>query len=363
MKKLLSLILVLIISLSVLPTLVACGEEEPEYSEEYVFNDSHHWKPQINGDGEPIEYEEHYNPKLGKGVGKCKCGYYFPCHNLKYRLKTINGVTGYEVYDYDEDMSPNFYHVEVPKFYQGEEDLEPIPVISIARYALSNRPHTATATYGQCDIRIRSIKLNEGLLNVGDGAVCYSDIEEITIPNSVVGDLHYTFMQCTALKKIVVGNGITDIQGYTFYGLPVCETIILGNSIREIRTRTFIDCGALRTVVLPASLVSMPEGSHAGNTGVCEPQTVIFSGNKINLFYQITREELEARTIPLFPRNAEGSLLNPDGTVAHLVKFENNNFDQKSFTTYGLNENWHGQNNVYCLGEWYFDEKGNALVA
>ena len=91
MKKLLSAILVLILSLGITSTLVACDSSEepsgPQYSEEYVYDETHHWKPQINGEGDPIEYGEHVNPKTGIGVGRCKCGYYFPCHNLVYELQ------------------------------------------------------------------------------------------------------------------------------------------------------------------------------------------------------------------------------------------------------------------------------------
>ena len=367
MKKILSLILTTILALSVLPSLVACNPEEPEgpaYSEEFVYNETHHWKPQINGEGDPIEYGEHVNAKTGINVGKCKCGYYFPCHNLVYQKVTLNGIEGYKVTDYDEDMSPNFYHVEVPKFYQGENDPEPLPVISIGRYALSNRG----SNYGKCGIKLRSVKLNEGLLQIGDGVFASSDIEEITIPDSVVGELHYAFMQCTALEKIVVGNGISDILGYTFYGLPKCETIILGNSIKEIRMRTFIDCAALKTVVLPSSLVSVPEGSHVGNTDGCEPQTVLLPGKNINVYFNITRDELQARTIPLFPRDGEGNLLNPDGSIAHRVTISYkadgvtiNNYVQQSYTTYGLNANWAGSNTVYCIGEWHYDSNGNPV--
>ena len=59
-----------VLSLSIMPSLIACGDsEEPVYSEEFVYNETHHWKPQINGEGEPIEYAEHYNPQSGKTLG------------------------------------------------------------------------------------------------------------------------------------------------------------------------------------------------------------------------------------------------------------------------------------------------------
>ena len=366
MKKILSYILVLMLSISVLSTLVACDKpqdpEEPEgpiFSEEYVWDDEYHWRPQLNG-SEVQDYAKHYNPG-GQNTGRCKCGYYFPCINLVYKKITLDGIEGYELVDYDEYMSPNFYHVEVPTHYQGEEDEEPLPVLSIGRYALSNRASTATATYGRCDIKLKSVKLNEGLLRVGDGAFCHSNIDEIVIPNSVKGSLTYTFMQCSQLERIVIGNGISKINGYVFYGLPKCREVIIGNSVTEIRTRTFIDCPSLTTVVLPASLVSMPESSHIGNAEGCEPQYVILGGKNIKIFFNITREQLEELTIPLFPRDANGNLLNEDGTIAHEVVFTGSNYEQQSFTTRGFAAGWNGTNTIYCLGEWHYDESGKAV--
>ncbi len=370
MKKLLSYILILILSISVLPTLIACNEpQEPEgpiFSEEYLFDDEYHWRPQING-SEVQDYAKHYNP-AGQNAGKCKCGYYFPCINLVYEKKTINGVEGYEVVDYDEYMSPNFYHVEVPKYYQGEDDAEPLPVISIYQYALSNRASTATATYGKCDIKLQSVKLNEGLLKIGNGAFCYSNIKEITIPNSVKGTLVYTFMQCSQLERIVIGDGISGIGGYVFYGLPKCEEIILGNSITEIVPRSFIDCKALKSVVLPSSLVSIPEGSIKGNADGCDPQIHLFmNSGKPDIYLNITKEELEERTIPLFPRDKNGNLLNPDGSIAHIVKITYDSkgaisaYTQQSRTTWGLAEGWQGSCKLYYLDEWHYNEKGQAV--
>ncbi|MBR2322776.1 MAG: leucine-rich repeat domain-containing protein [Clostridia bacterium] len=365
MKKLISILTALTLCVSLALTASGCLIElhiseggGKQYEDEYTFNETHHWIQEIGGDDQK-DYGEHYNSK-----GMCKCGYYFPCHNLKYRLTTIGDVTGYEVYDYDEDMSPNYLHVEVPKFYQGEEDEEPIPVISIARYALSNRD---TSTYGKCEIKLESIKLNEGLLFIGDGAFCHSNIKEITIPDSVKCEFTYTFMQCPLLETIVIGDGITAINGYVFYGLPNLKTVVLGDSITEIRPRSFIDCKALKSIVLPATLNSIPEGSIKGNASGCEPQFNLFmNSGSPDIYLQITKEELEARTIPLFDRDpVTFDLLNPDGTVAFYVTtvYEDDGVTVKSYTqngctTEGIVAGWYGSSKLYYVGEWSYDENG-----
>ena len=360
MKKPLSIITLIVLSFSIMISASGCmtlhiyqpESTQVEYETEYSYDDKHHWINQVDGD-EKIEYGEHYNQS-----GKCMCGYYFPCHNLVYQLTTIGGKTGYQVIDYDEDMAPQYLNVEVPKTYQSETDIEPISVISIADYALSNRG----SGYGKCDVKLESIKLNEGLLEVGDGAFCHSNITEITIPNSVVGSLAYTFMQCSQLERIVIGDGITEIKGYVFHGLPKCEEVVLGSSIKEIKTRSFIDCKALKSVVIPASLVSIPESSHASNAEGCEPQVNLFMNSGApDIYMNITEEELAELTLPLFPRDANGSLLNPDGTIAHKVtsyydKEGNLQYSQETCTHYGLVTGWQGSSKIYFLGEWEYDK-------
>ena len=328
-----------VLSLSIMPSLIACGgSEEPVYSEEFVYNETHHWKPQINGEGEPIEYAEHYNPKSGKGVGKCKCGYYFPYHNLVYEKTTIDGIEGYKVVDYDEDMSPNFYHVEVPKYHQEPEDSEPFPVIAIGEYALSNR-----SNYGKCDIKLESIKLNEGLLRLETGVFCYSNVEEIIIPNSVKGDLVYTVMYSSRLKRVVVGNGATRINGYVFTGCDLLEEVIFGNSVTEILPRNFIYVDEIKRVVLPASLVSIPETELLGNTNTYEAQFLLIQGNDVVYFMEITKEQHDALIITRKVRDEMGDVVNEE---------------DKARTTYGFVEGWSGLSKVYYKGEWHYDQNG-----
>ncbi len=347
MKKILSYILVLILSISVLPTLVACDEGEPEgpiYSESYVWDDEYHWRPQLNG-SEVLDYAKHYNPG-GDNTGRCKCGYYFPCVNLVFNKITLDGVVGYELVDYDEYMSPNFYHVEVPAYYQGENDESPLPVLSIANYALSNRASTATATYGKCEIKLKSVKLNEGLVRLGVGAFCYSNIAEIVVPNSVTYPLEYTFMYCSSLKRIVIGNGVKLIKSYTFCNSNLLEEVILGSSVEEILPRNFIGNGQLKRIVMPRSLISIPEGIFYNGNVAGVAQIRMFDNNP-DIFFEITAEEYEAITIEAKERDPATGRPIPPYTDA--------------YTHYGWVRGWDGISQKYFDGEWHYDENGTPV--
>ena len=77
MKKIFTIILSLIICFSTF-SLTACilgGPTGPVYSEEYDYDEEHHWRPLLEGsetDPTYTDYGEHVNKK-----GKCiKCNYY-----------------------------------------------------------------------------------------------------------------------------------------------------------------------------------------------------------------------------------------------------------------------------------------------
>ncbi len=344
MKKFLKTLMLTIFTLTIALSASGCfvlhikEPEKEEYETEYTFDETHHWFKSLENSGKKKDYAEHVNPKSGTSVGRCECGYYFPCHNLMYRKVTIDGVVGYEVYDYDEDMSPNFYHVEIPESYQG------LSVISVADFALSS--YNENGVIGKCDIKLESIKLNEGLLRIGDGAFCYSNIEEMIIPNSVKGNLVYTVMYCSGLKRVVVGNGVEKITSYVFTGCSILEELVIGNSVTEITPRNFLYVKNLNKVVLPASLTSIPETSFEGNTGEPEPQFKLFADCAPDLFLNITSEELEALTIPRKLRDESGNIINEE---------------DKAITKDRYVDGWSGSSKIYFKGEWHYDQNGDPV--
>ena len=349
MKKLLSIIALMILSLSITFTATGCitlhihqpEDETVEEEFEYAFDQDYHWLIKAGSD-EQIDKTAHVNG-TGQNAGKCECGYYFPCHNLVYDKIVIDGVEGYEVVDYDEYMSPNYYHVEVPAYYQGEDDPEPLPVLSIANYALSNRASSATTTFGKCGIKISSVKLNEQLVRVGVGAFCYTNLEEVSIPNSVTYPLEYTFMYCSKLKRIVIGDGVKLIKPYTFCESNLLEEVVLGASVEEILPRNFIGNHQLKRIVMPRSLISIPEGIFYDGNVAGVAQIRMFDNNP-DIFFEITPEEFEAITI-------EAKLRDP-ATGRPIPPYTD------EYTHYGWVRGWDGISQKYFAGEWHYDENG-----
>ena len=353
MKKFLSILLTLILTLGVSLVFVGCdngGEGEqprgPIYAEEFTYNETHHWRNQINGTG-TYEYGVHREES-----GWCKvCKMYYECPNLRYNKVKIRGVEGYEVVEYDELYeSEAILNVEIPKYHQEEGDAEPLPVISIKDnvFNCSENNHTISTS-------IQSIKLNEGLLSIGSYAFAGSSIKELIIPDSVFGNYRASWYNygittvaynCTELKKVVIGNGVTVLAGYNFLGCINLSDVTFGNSIKEIRPRNFYAVPTLDYLVIPESLVSIPEDSILVPTIGFYQRLVGIASCKA-FYFEISEAEYNARVIPAKKRDlATGAIIAPDSTA---------------LTTWGFSEGWDGEAQKYFKGEWHYNEKGEPV--
>ncbi|MBO7214667.1 MAG: leucine-rich repeat domain-containing protein [Clostridia bacterium] len=331
-------------------------QTDPVYEEKYTYNTTHHWRKQTNGDGK-ADYAEHVNES-----GKCVCGKYFECPNLTYKMVTVDGITGYGVSAYDGTNPDAYDHIEIPAYYQGVNDKNPVRVIAIAGDVFSKTAHTDYKT-------IKSVKLNEGLLFIGNAAFAGTDIVEVVIPDSVLGGslnanfqrwpthggLYNVFGRCAKLKKAVIGNGVTIVGSYTFSECVKLQEVKFGSNVREIQQRAFYECKEYKTIVLPERLVSIPEGSVLYSlSNAYIPQVSVFPyGEKIFMEmsesqYQSLRiKTVERDPVTGYPKDYTGNFLHPD---------------EYSPTTYGIVSGWSGVAMVYYQGEWEFDVNGKPVV-
>ena len=348
MRKFISIILILILSFTVSSVFVGCnggdgGDNQPVYATEFSYNETHHWRNQTNGTG-TIEYGVHREDS-----GWCEvCHMYFECPNLRYRKITIDGVQGYEVYEYDELYeSETILHVEVPKYYKDEDDDVPLPVISIA-----NGVFNCSDSSKRISTCIKSIKLNEGLLSIGSYAFAGSDIKELIIPDSVFGNngsswnnygltcIAYT---CSSLEKVVIGNGVRVLDYYNFSECINLKEVKFGSSIVEIGERNFYNVRGVKYAVLPASLISIPETQIYVPSADYMFRLVGIFGSSTVLYFEITEEQYNALIIPAKERDNKGYIIHEK---------------DKPKTTWGYAEGWDSGATKYFKGEWHYNDKG-----
>ncbi len=402
MKKLLGILLSIIILSFNLCFFTACGgsdEVEPEYSNIYTYNDSMHWRNQLNGNGRTdvgehvdngtgtcsvCEYviyqavyantwsfdsEYHWKAQTnGLGVkdkakhvnnsGKCRtCAYYYDATEFlefeKYKIGDIEGYMVTEILDEEFEEDKIFRHIEVPTHYQGEGDEAPLPVIAVGDGALSTG-NINGKVYNT--FRISSVKLNEGLLELRQWAFNNSNITELIIPNSVTNEQFHTWNSDVTgiiynlcggcqVKRFVIGDGIKVLGSYNFNKGYIKE-VVLGNGLKRINPRAFYEIYSLEYLVIPASVNQIPEGTIEGSGNAAKaPHIKMFPDTATTkIFMEITKEEHDALLVEQRRRDLQGNILNP--LPANSI---------------GFVKGWSGNCPIYFKGEWHYDKNGKPI--
>lgn len=109
-----------------------------------------------------------------------------------------------------------------------------------------------------------------------------ADLEQITIPDSVVSIGEQSFYGCSKLKEITISDSVISIGTSAFNGCGSLSEIYLGNGITEIKSRTFANCNSLTSITIPNSVTTI--GSYAfsdctGLTSIIIPNSVTTIAN------------------------------------------------------------------------------------
>lgn len=364
MKKFLTVFVLIFTLLFNLLVFTACNTSEdqqsdnaPIFSSVYSFDENVHWREEIGGTNK-TDIGSHENDG-----GKCKyCDFYYDSTDwLVFEKINVYGISGYGVSEYLGDYVGAYTHIEIPSTYQGDEDDEPIPVIALVGDLFSIVEHT---NYKALD----SIKLNEGLKFIGNGAFEGTNIRKVVIPDSVIGGsltadysrwpshggLYNVFSGCTYLSEIDTGAGLKVIGHYTFAYCDALKEIKLGSGLRAILQRAFYETYNYTEIILPSTVVSIPAGYYYDRTmpeydnGLERwlTETTVFPFAK-NVYLNVTKDEF----ISIRPKDAvldsDGNAINPEGYVEGQV---------------GYVEGWCGMADIYYKGEWHYDEYGKPVA-
>lgn len=345
------------------------NDENLIYSETYSYSDTHHWRNELNGKGR-IDVGEHVNDN-----GKCVCGKYFDATKFfEFKQVNLDGVQGLGITKYRDLVTTDeatgavttekvYEHLEIPTHYENANG-EKMRIIAIDAYVFAN----SQKNNPDGNFIIKSVKFNEGLLRIGNGAFSGTDIEEVYIPDSVrggvnngfsswptSGGLYNTFSDCGNLKKAVIGNGVSHIEGYVFSNCNSLSEVVLGSNVVSIRQRAFYEAKALKDIVIPASVVSVPESSiysEAVNkyVGLC-----CILPYAENVYMEISKAQYKERSIKKrqrdvangWPRDLTGIFVHPDNYIG---------------TAFGFVEGWEGMAQLHFANEWRYDENGRPVA-
>ncbi|MCF0115771.1 MAG: leucine-rich repeat protein, partial [Erysipelotrichaceae bacterium] len=90
-----------------------------------------------------------------------------------------------------------------------------------------------------------------------------SKLESVSIPEGVTSIGMYAFSGCKSLKSVNIPNGVKSIGESAFGGCEIIESIVIPNGVTTIENNTFIACYKLKSVTLHDDIISI--GMYAFN--------------------------------------------------------------------------------------------------
>ena len=117
---------------------------------------------------------------------------------------------------------------------------------------------------------LKHINFEEGIEEIPEGVFANSQIEEISIPNTVTKISKNAFSGASLLKSVNFSNNLVLIDVDAFRETSL-EEVSFPNTVTKINTGAFYKCSSLKNVILPNNLVEM--GAYA--FGDCDNITSI----------------------------------------------------------------------------------------
>ena len=116
---------------------------------------------------------------------------------------------------------------------------------------------------------LTSVTIPNSVASIGGYAFsgCTS-LTSITIPNSVTSIGNYAFSGCTGLTSVTIPNSVTSIEWYAFSGCTGLTSVTIPNSVTSIEWYAFSGCTGLTSVTIPDSVTSIASSTFEGCTSL-----------------------------------------------------------------------------------------------
>lgn len=197
-------------------------------------------------ENEDSSYNSSYYDDVERAINTLiKSGDTFTKEGVTYKLTSPHEV---EVIGAKKNLS----HVEIPEYVDYVDFLLRFRVTSIGDKAF--RKYS----------KLIDIQIANSVKNIGDEAFygC-SSLPEIYIPEGVTSIGDKTFYGCFSLYDIYIPEGVTSIGDSAFYDCYSLESVDIPNSVTEIGDGAFCSCYSLESVDIPNSVTSI------GNDAFC----------------------------------------------------------------------------------------------
>ncbi len=144
-----------------------------------------------------------------------------------------------------------------------------LTISSVITTGMSDWSHASDVPWYSYMDSIKTIVIEEGVTNIGDGAFygC-SNLTKVTIPSTVTYIGASAFRNCTSLTSITIPSGVTKIKNYAFYGCSNLTSVSLPSSITEIGHSVFYECISLTDITIPSKVTSIESEMFWGCTSL-----------------------------------------------------------------------------------------------
>lgn len=103
-----------------------------------------------------------------------------------------------------------------------------------------------------------SLVFKDGTRGIADSAfLASSNLESVTIPDSVKNTGVAVFNKCKSLKSVTIGNGLQSIDNETFLDCTSLTDVTIGNNVTSIGDSAFYNCSSLVSITIPDSVTEI----------------------------------------------------------------------------------------------------------
>ena len=112
---------------------------------------------------------------------------------------------------------------------------------------------------------MQEIIVPEGVKHIAGSAFAFMhELEHITLPSTLEGELYASFHDCDQLQEIIIPEGVTILGDYFCNGCSSLKKVTLPQSLKQILYQAFNNCKELESIAIPANVNYIREHSFYG---------------------------------------------------------------------------------------------------